>query len=113
MIAVVLGTIAIVVVLVVVGLLIDRKVPLLPRAAAGAAPARRDEPIPGATAATAVKVPQTWRPRLAAGRCTCGKPLEVASDEPITLGGRPHVVVRLACAACGHARSVYLEPALA
>jgi hypothetical protein len=113
MMVVVLGTAAIVTIIVVVGLLLDRKVAILPRAEA-AAPARREElPVPGATAHTAVKVPRSWRPRLAAGRCTCGKPLAVASDEAITLAGRPLVVVRLACVACGHARSVYLEPALA
>lgn len=116
MIWIVLGTAAIVTAVVVAGLVIDRKVPLLPRAelATPAPPLARQPPlVPGETAATAVKVPATWRDRIAAGKCACGQPLAVASDEAIRLGDRPLVVVRLTCAACGHARSVYLEPAAA
>jgi|GEM_PF-3511813 len=121
MIAVVLGTAAVVTVVVVVGLLIDRKLPLLPRAEpteprtgpgrAASTPARATTAIPGETAATAVGVPAAWRDRVAAGRCGCGQALAVQSDEALRFAGRPLVVVRLACAACGHARSVYLEPA--
>lgn len=114
MITVLLGTAAVVTVMVVIGLLIDRKVPLLPRATPPVAAVPRHElPIPGETAATAVQVPTSWRARIAAGRCACGKPLAVRSDEPIRFAGRPLIVVRLACDACGHARSVYLEPSAA
>lgn len=115
MFTVLLGTALLVTVAVAIGLLIDRKRPVLPAPEAPpplpAPPPRLGLPRPGETAATAVRVPASWRERIAAGRCTCGKPLAVTSDEPITLAGRPLVVVRLDCAACGHHRSVYLEPA--
>lgn len=124
MIAILLGTAAVVTLLVVVGLLVDRKLPILPRAGAPVpvvAPAPAPVPAPvrpsgylaGETAATAVQVPPSWRDKIAAGRCGCGKPLAVASDEAIRFADRPLVVVRLACAACGHGRSVYLEPVAA
>lgn len=108
----VVGTLAVVALVVVVGLWLDRRIALLPPmgAPAGPPPPRVDATPPGSTAATAVRVPRSWRSRIAAGRCACGQPLAVASDEPITFGGRTLVIVRLACAACGHHRSVYLEP---
>jgi hypothetical protein len=116
---VVLGTAAIVTAFVVVGMVVDRRVPLLPPVVSSVAGARAlpspvsSTPVAmGESAATAVKVPSEWRPRLAAGTCRCGKPLAVSSDEPVRFGGRQLVVVRLACGACGHGRSVYLEPAV-
>jgi hypothetical protein len=81
-------------------------------AGAGASPAHR-QLRPGEAAANAVKVPADWRSKLATGRCACGEPLALTSDEAIRFDGRLLVVVRLACAACGHTRSVYLEPAAA
>jgi hypothetical protein len=110
---VILGTAVVVTGVVLIGLAIDKRVPLLPRAEPPPAPVLpppRTALGPGEAAATAVRVPTTWRTRIAAGRCTCGKPLAVESDEPIVFAGRRMVVVRLVCAACGHARSVYLEP---
>jgi hypothetical protein len=123
---VVLGTAALVTAFVVVGVVVDRRVPLLPpapgpgageaegdgTAGAGASPAHR-QLRPGEAAANAVKVPADWRSKLATGRCACGEPLALTSDEAIRFDGRLLVVVRLACAACGHTRSVYLEPAAA
>lgn len=107
---------------VVVGVLADRRMALPPApvealgsgsaAPAPAPPTSAPAPIlRGDTAATAVKVPAAWRDKLAAGTCACGQPLAVASDEALRFDGRLLVVVRLACAACGHARSVYLAPA--
>ncbi|MBK9030754.1 MAG: hypothetical protein IPL61_05340 [Myxococcales bacterium] len=107
---------------VVVGVLADRRMALpTPADGSAAGPAALPPPSPppaapilrGDTAATAVKVPAAWRSKLAAGTCACGEPLALASDEAIRFDGRLLVVVRLACAACGHARSVYLEPAAA
>lgn len=123
---VVLGTAALVTAFVVVGVVVDRRVPLLPPApgpgageaegdgpaGSGASPAHR-QLRPGEAAANAVKVPADWRSKLATGRCACGEPLALTSDEAIRFDGRLLVVVRLACAACGHTRSVYLEPAAA
>ena len=117
---VVLGIGAAITAYVVLGTLADRRLALtatsteaLPAAptAATAAPA----PVihRGDTPASAVPVPVTWRDKLAAGKCTCGEPLAIASDEGIRFDDRVLVVVRLVCAACGHARSVYLEPAAA
>lgn len=134
MIEVVLGTVGVVLLLVVVGFFVDRKLPILPRsqrahplppapvapvaplaAPAGGGPVvvpARPLIVPGETASAAVKVPVEWRGRIAAGRCGCGHALEVKSDEAIRFDGRQLVVVRLACTACPHARSVYLEPSL-
>lgn len=116
---VVLGTAGLVAAFVVVGVMVDRRAPMLPATTdgAGARPDELPEPpprprvTPGESAAAAVKVPANWRDKLAAGSCTCGQPLAIASDEGIRFDGRVLVVVRLACASCGHTRSVYLEPA--
>jgi hypothetical protein len=86
--------------------------PLPPPGALPVAPPPPAAPIlRGDTAASAVPVPVAWRDKLAAGTCGCGQPLAIASDEALRYDGRLLVVVRLTCAACGHARSVYLAPA--
>lgn len=112
---VVLGTAVIVTVFILGGMLLDRKVPLLPRSQPPVPPPpkRLSDLAPGESAATAVRVPVAWRTKIAAGRCSCGQALAVQSDEPLRIADRRVVVVRLACGACGHARSVYLEPSLA
>ena len=115
---VVLGTAALVTAFVVVGVVVDRRVPLLPPEVAprpptpGLAPPvpLRERMAPGETAASAVKVPADWRDKLAAGRCKCGKPMAIVSDEAIRYDDRKLVVVRSACTACGQTRSVYLDP---
>ncbi|MEZ4400176.1 MAG: hypothetical protein R3B06_09165 [Kofleriaceae bacterium] len=117
---VLLGVAAIVSAFVVVGVVIDRRLPLLPPAVeptgAGGSPPPPAAPAPverraGETAATAVRVPAAWRAKLAPGTCACGEPLAIASDEALRFDGEVLIVVRLACAACGHTRSVYLAPA--
>jgi len=118
---IVLGIAGAITTYVVVGVWSDRRVALPP---AGTPEVPPPGPLPvappappaapilrGDTAATAVPVPAAWREKLAAGKCGCGQALAIASDEALRYDGRLMVVVRLACAACGHARSVYLAPA--
>lgn len=118
---IVLGIAGAITAYVVVGVWSDRRValppggappPLPPPGALPVAPPPPAAPIlRGDTAASAVPVPVAWRDKLAAGTCGCGQPLAIASDEALRYDGRLLVVVRLTCAACGHARSVYLAPA--
>lgn len=117
---IVLGIGAAITAYVVLGTLADRRLALTATStdalpAAPAAPPVAAAPVihRGDTAASAVPVPAIWREKLAAGKCACGEPLAIASDEGIRFDDRVLVVVRLECAACGHARSVYLEPATA
>ena len=119
---VVLGLAGAVTAYVVAGVLADRRLALPPAGAPAPTPGPRPAPPPvapapvivrGDTAATAVPVPASWRDKLAPGKCACGQPLAITSDEAIRYDDRLLVVVRLACAACGHARSVYLAPAAA
>ena len=117
---VVLGIGAAITAYVVMGTLADRRLALTATSTAalpGAPAAPPVAPAPvihrGDTAATAVPVPAVWREKLVAGTCACGQPMAIASDEGIRFDGRVLVVVRLECAACGHARSVYLDPAVA
>ena len=107
----VLGTIGLVIVFVVVGVLVDRKVSLLPRPeelaqigkprplihAAGTAPET-------ALACTADELTA----HLAKRRCACkGKVVRAGDHEPIRYDGRELIVVPLTCASCGTHQRCY------
>ncbi|MCE9576623.1 MAG: hypothetical protein K8W52_25975 [Deltaproteobacteria bacterium] len=107
----VLGTLGIVIAFVVIGVLVDRKVPLLPRSedlekigkpvplvhAAGTAPE-------SALVGTAAEL----EAHLAARRCACkGKLARTGPDEALRYDGRVIVVVPLTCAKCGAHHRAY------
>ncbi len=107
----ILGTLGLVIALVVIGVLVDRKVPLLPRSedlekigkpvppvhAAGTAP---ESALVGTAAELAA--------HLAKRRCACkGKLARTGPDEPLRYDGRVIVVVPLTCASCGAHHRAY------
>ncbi|HVK75582.1 MAG TPA: hypothetical protein VM734_19765 [Kofleriaceae bacterium] len=115
MVWIVLGTIGIVLAMVGLGVLIDRKWALLPRAdelrrIEPPRPPAPPPPPPGETPATAVRADARARRRLLAQQRCCGVAMAEVGDEPLIFDRRRIAVVRLRCATCRATRSLYIEP---
>ena len=110
MIAVVLGTVALVIATVVLGLYLDRKLALLPR---GDKLARAQLPaeVAGETPATAIRARPAQIDRLREQRCrSCHAPLAPEPDDHVRYDGKQLLVLRFTCTACGAKRSLYILP---
>jgi len=108
--AVVVGTLAIVAVTIAIGLAIDRRGAVMPRAQAPdatRAPAFRAGEAP----ATAIRAGGRQLARLrATQRCaSCRAPMIAGADDRVRFGDRELTVIGFHCAACGARRSLYLE----
>lgn len=114
------GTIGIVLVTIVFGLLLDRRAPVVPRPeradqqqepGPGPARGRVTEHAAGESPATALRVEATQLARLhASQRCPgCGGTMALRSDELVRYDGADLHVVRYACAGCDHAHARYVE----
>jgi|SRR5688572_2401837 hypothetical protein len=114
----ILGTIGIVIAVVAIGMLIDRRWGILPRpgelAAAGDAKAKAKtaaapEP-PGTAAAAPMRLtPKKLAAALTAQRCAgCGARVDAGPGEPIRYADAELQLFRLTCAQCGAARGLYV-----
>jgi hypothetical protein len=109
--AVVVGTIAIVAITVGIGVVIDRKVGLVPRAEVLAAPRRPPAFAAGEAPATAIRAGGRQLSRLRGSqRCpTCRAAMTGDRDERIRFGERELLVLGFSCSACGARRRLYIE----
>lgn len=110
----IVGTIAIVIAAIVLGVLADRKWKLLP-SPEGLREAGKPKQLPahaaGEAAATALRVTPEERARLeATQRCPrCRAKMVLAGDEPVTYEGRELRVLAFRCSRGDGARSIYIE----
>ena len=114
MIGTLLGTIAIVLITVTVGLLIDRKHPLLPKPTEVLV--ERVEPKPvlhaaGEAPATAIRARADQLARLRSQRCiTCRATMTNLDDDRVRYNERELLVLHFTCS-CASKRTLYVEPA--
>lgn len=108
-----LGTVAVVIAMVGVGLALDRWVGVLPRPEELAAADRpaNTPPAAGETAGAAIRASSAARARVLARQRCCEVTMAASAEEPVVLAGRKLVVVRLTCAVCSGHRAFYFEPA--
>lgn len=119
----ILGTIGIVIAVVAIGVLIDRRWGILPRpgelAAAGEANAKgkakdKDKAVapepPGTVAAAPLRLtPKKLAAALTAQRCAgCGARVDAGPGEPIRYADAELQLFRLTCAQCGAGRGLYV-----
>jgi hypothetical protein len=114
---VIVGTIAIVIVTVAIGLLINRKVPLLPGPKDFETDADRERKRlvshgAGEAPATALRIrePQIAKLRTSQRCSTCRGPLEAEADDRVRYNDRELLVLHFHCPACNTRRSLYIEP---
>ncbi len=109
------GTIAIVLVTVALGVLLDRKYPLLRRPEALRVP--RTPPAAAVHAAgeapvTALRARAGQLARLRAQHCPgCRSAMTNADDDTVRYGGGELLVLRFRCPACAARRTLYIRPA--
>jgi hypothetical protein len=106
----IIGTIAIVLATVALGLLVDRKAKLMvPAEELRGKPAPRI--TPGETAATAIRAGDSQVQRLRASqRCgECRAEMTVQPDDHAQLGGKELVLLRFRCSQCAARRTIYIH----
>jgi hypothetical protein len=110
----VVGTIAVVLVTIVLGMLADRRWGLIP-SGKQLQEASKPRPLPpphapGEAPATALELTPIERAKLVdRQRCAvCKVKVSLAGDEPITYDGRVLRVLAFSCPGCGHRHSLYL-----
>jgi RNase P subunit RPR2 len=110
---IVVGTIAIVLVVVVIGVLIDRKVRVVPKPEDFKATERRKPATAhaaGEAPATAIRARASQLAKLRMQRCThCRAELTNGPDDTVTFDERELLVLTFSCGACGAKRSLYVE----
>ena len=110
----VLGTIAIVLVVVVVGVLIDRKRALLPKPAELAEASEKKKPGAhglGEAPVTAIRARPAQIAKLRIQRCTrCRAELAAGPDDTVRYNDRALLVLHFTCERCGSKRSLYIAP---
>lgn len=109
---VILGTLAVVLIVVVVGLLLDRKVRLLPRRQ-DLEPARKKPPAyaAGEAPSTAIRARPAQLEKLRAQRCpACRSAMDVGEDDTVRFDDRDLLVLHFTCPSCAGKRSVYVTP---
>jgi hypothetical protein len=112
---IVIGTIAVVLIVVVVGLLVDRKHPLLPRPADLRKDDAPKQPViayaAGEAPATAIRARSAQLAKLREQRCTaCRAAMTNGADDSVRYNDRELIVLHFACPACDAKRSLYVEP---
>lgn len=103
----ILATLLIVVVTIVVGRSIDKRLAPSPDELAG-----KPRVLPGELPAAAIRARPAQLARLRAGqRCPdCRAAMHGADDEAIWYDERRQIVLHFQCPACGQKRSLYVEP---
>lgn len=115
MIGAIVGTIAIVLVTVAIGIWIDRKKPILPRPEDFAEPEKLPPPqhAAGEAPATAIRAGESQLKTLRASqRCTeCRAPManDTATDDQVRYDERDLLVLHFTCTKCPAKRSMYVE----
>jgi hypothetical protein len=110
MIGTILGTIAIVLIVVAVGLLVDRKRSLLPKPTE-LAPHKKPPPSHGAgeAPATAIRARDGQIARLRVRRCpACRAAMTNDADDTVRYNDRELLVLHFACTACAAKRAIYV-----
>jgi hypothetical protein len=114
MIWLVVGTIGIVAITIVAGVLLDRKIGILPRPEKLRALDKPRGPTyaPGEVPATAIRTTPAALAKLRASqRCTeCRAPAIAETEERVRYNGRDLIVVRFRCTRCGDSHPLYIEP---
>jgi hypothetical protein len=115
MIWLVVGTIGIVAITIVAGVLLDRKIGILPRPEKLRALDKPRGPTyaPGEVPATAISTTAARLANLRASqRCTsCRGPAVADSEERVRYGDHELIVLRFRCTRCGESRPLYIAPA--
>ena len=107
----IIGTLAIVLITVAVGLLVDRKVGFLPKPTEIA----EDKKLPpaygaGEAPATAIRARDGQLAKLRVQRCTsCRRPMTNVADDVVRYNERELLVLSFACPACAAKRVLYIE----
>ena len=114
MIATVLGTIAIVACTIAIGIVVDRKLGLLPRPDKRRAPAKRLPLTHDAGEAPAVAIratPEQLATLCESQPCTrCGSMVVGAQDDGVQFNGHRLIVLGFDCPQCRARRSLYIDP---
>lgn len=115
MIGTIVGTIAIVLITVAVGLLIDRKHSILPKpsdiVAEHAVAPKIATHAAGEAPATAIRVRGGQLAKLRIQRCTaCRAAMTTGDDDTVRYNDRKLLVLHFACTQCATKRSLYVEP---
>lgn len=115
MLVAILGTLAIVGVFVGVGLWVDRRVSLIPRAEKLDEAARPKQlggdHEAGTAPQSALRSDPVQRQRvIERQRCSCKSPMTVDGEDEVRYDARTLRVVKLRCPRCGGTRSLYFEP---
>lgn len=114
---IVLGTIAIVLITIAIGVLIDRKHPLLPKPTELLPEPPPEPPTPpkptyaaGEAPATAIRARASQLEKLRGQRCTaCRAMMTPGPDDMVRYDERDLLVLHFTCS-CGSKRSLYVEP---
>lgn len=114
MLVAILGTLAVVAVFVAIGIWIDRKISIVPRAedldeAQRPKPLGQDHEVGTAPATALHSDPEKMRKVVERQRC-CKAPMAAESEDDIRYDARQLRVIRLRCATCNATRSLYYEP---
>lgn len=115
MIGTIIGTIAIVLITIAVGILVDRKVGFLPKPTEIAAADATKQPPPthgaGEAPSTAIRARAGQLVKLRKQRCpSCRAEMTPGTDDAVRYDERDLVVLHFACSACATKRSLYVEP---
>ena len=110
----ILGTIAIVLITVLVGLLLDRRIRLLPRPAdLAASDDRKPAPVAyaaGEAPATAIRVRAGQLAKLRHQKCpACRSDMTNTPDESVRYNDRTLLVLLFSCPKCAARRTIYVE----
>jgi hypothetical protein len=111
---VIVGTIAIVLITVIIGLLVDRKYSVVPKASElDPKPARKPAPptyAEGEAPATAIRASASQLAKLRCQRCaTCRSEMTNDADDTVRYNDRELLVLHFSCPAGHGKRSVYVE----
>ena len=110
----VIGTIAVVLITVLVGVLLDRKLGIIPRPAELKQADRKQLPAAthgaGEAPATALRVRASQLARLRTQRCTaCRAAMTNEADDTVRYNERELLVLHFACPRCGAKRRLYVQ----
>lgn len=110
MLGIVLGTLGIVLAAVVIGLLVDRKVPVLPKPEAPPERAQLPAHTAGEAPATALRVRAEQLAKLRTSQhCpTCRAVMRGEPDDHVRYGDAELLVLRFSCTACEGRRTLYV-----
>jgi hypothetical protein len=114
MVGTIIGTLAIVLITIAVGLLIDRKHRILPKPSEALADSKPQQPshAAGEAPATAIRARGSQLAKLRVQRCTaCRAAMTNLDDDAVRYDDHELLVLHFACTECAAKRSVYVERA--